>query len=256
MIRFGLSAALLLAASAAPCAAQTATPPNASAPAAGRIVDVSNSDYEFSFGYPAEVMAIPKLKAIMEKEIKDGQSYLAKSAIEAKADSEKNSYPYNPYQSGTVWEVAADTNALLSLSGFYSSYSGGAHGNYGFGARIWDKKAKKLLKNSSDVFTNPKSALELVRQDYCNGLNAARREKLGADWKAEDDGVFSGCPAFADLAIVFRGDKGKPINRIAFIAAPYVAGSYAEGEYEVELPMTAKLVEAVKNGYRGAFVVK
>jgi hypothetical protein len=249
LIRNGIAVALLLAAASQPLLAQTP-------PATARMVVVDNSDYNFSFGYPAEAMAIPKLKAIMEKEIKKGQSELIKSATEAKADSKKTDYPYNAYKSGTIWEVAGDTAVLLSLEALYSSYSGGAHGNYGFGARIWDKKAKKLLKNSSDVFTNPKAALALVRQDYCNGLNAARREKLGADWKADDDSVFSGCPPFADLAIVFRGDKGKAMNRIAFIAAPYVAGSYAEGEYEVELPMTAKLIEAVKKGYRGAFVVK
>lgn len=248
MIRLGSIVAMLLLATAAPTFAQSKP--------AGRIVENNTADYEFSFGYPAEAVAIPKLQSLFEKEIKKEQAQLIKSATEAKADATKNDYPYNAYQSGTAWEVAGNTAQLLSLSGFFSSYTGGAHGNYGFGARMWDKKAKKLLKNSSDVFANPKTALSLIRQDYCNGLNAERKKKLGADWKADDDGVFSGCPEFADLAIVFRGDTGKAINRIAFIAAPYVAGSYAEGEYEVELPMTAKLVEAVKKGYRGAFGVK
>lgn len=228
-------------------------PQLAFAQTAGQIVEVTNDAYEFSFGYPAEAAAIPKLRALFEKELKTSQATLIKEATAAKADAAKSDYPYNAYQNGTAWEVAGNTPHLLSLSGFYSSYSGGAHGNYGFGSRIWDKKAKKLLKASSDVFSKPTAALALIRDDYCKGLNAARREKLGADWQPEEDGVFSQCPPFADLAIVFRGAAGKPISAIAFIAAPYVAGSYAEGEYEVELPITAKLLAAIKPAYRGSF---
>ncbi len=228
----------------------------AQAPTTARIVATKNDDYDFSFGYPAEAAAIPKLKALFEKDIKKEQSDLIKSATEAKADATKNDYPYNAYQSGTAWEVSGETAQLLSLSSFYSSYSGGAHGNYGFGSKMWDKKAKRPLKSSSDVFANAKTALAMLRTDYCNGLNVQRKEKLGADWKADEDGVFGGCPQYSELAIVFRGDTGKPMNRIAFIAAPYVAGSYAEGEYEVELPMTAKLVEAVKPQYRASFIAK
>jgi hypothetical protein len=248
MKRFVIEAALLLLLASAPSLAQS--------PVTSRIVEANTADYEFSFGYPAEAVAIPKLKSLFEKEIKKEQAQLIKSAIEAKADSAKNEYPYNAYQSGTAWEVAGNTGQLLSLSGFFSSYTGGAHGNYGFGARMWDKKAKRLLKNSFDVFANPKTALALLRQDYCTGLNTERKEKLGAEWTADEDSVFGKCPEFSELAIVFNGDKGKPMNRIAFIAGPYVAGSYAEGQYEVELPVTAKLVEAVKSQYRASFAVK
>jgi Deacetylase PdaC len=248
MIRYCLSAALLFFAISPPIAAQSL--------ASGRIIEKKTDDYEFSFGYPAEAVTIPKLKSLFEKEIKKEQAQLIKSAIEAKADSAKNDYPYFAYQSGTAWEVAGSTGQLLSLSGFFSSYTGGAHGNYGFGARMWDKKAKRLLKNSFDVFANPKTALALLRQDYCASLNKERKEKLGAEWTADEDSVFGKCPEFSELAIVFNGDKGKPIDRIAFIAGPYVAGSYAEGQYEVELPVTAKLVEAVKSQYRASFAVK
>jgi Deacetylase PdaC len=248
MIRYWFSAVVLLMATSTPIAAQNQ--------ASGRIVEASTADYEFSFGYPAEAVAIPKLKSLFEKEMKKEQAQLIKSATEAKADSAKNEYPYNAYQSGTAWEVAGNTAQLLSLSGFFSSYTGGAHGNYGFGARIWDKKAKRMLKNSFDVFANPKTALALVRQDYCTHLNTERKVKLGPEWTADEDSVFGKCPEFSELAIVFNGEKGKPINRIAFIAGPYVAGSYAEGQYEVELPMTAKLVEAVKSQYRASFAAK
>jgi Deacetylase PdaC len=222
----------------------------------GRIVEATSDVYEFSFGYPAEAAAIPKLRALFEKELKTGQAALIKESTLAKADAAKGDYPYNSYQNGTAWEVAGNTAQLLSLSGFFSSYSGGAHGNYGFGSRIWDRKANKLLKASTNVFAKPATALAMLRDSYCNGLTSARRKKLGADWQPEDDGVFSQCPPFSDLAIVFKAETGKPMTEIAFIAAPYVAGSYAEGEYEVVLPITVKVLAAIKPNYRGSFAVK
>jgi hypothetical protein len=245
MIRFLFAVAVAFA----PAVAAEKLPPP-------RLFEANSADYEFSFGYPSEAVQIAKLKSIFEKELKKRQAELIKSAKEAKADALKNDYPYNAYQAGTAWETAADTAQILSLSGFFSGYSGGAHGNYGFASRVWDKKKGKLLKTSTDVFAKPAETLATMRKAYCEGLNAERRKKLGADWPSVDDGVFSNCPEFAELAIVFRADPGKAINRIAFVAAPYVAGSYVEGEYEVELPMTEALVAAIRPEYRGAFAAK
>ena len=46
------------------------------------------------------------------------------------------------------------------------------------------------------------------------------------------------------------------IDRIGLIADPYVAGSYAEGAYEVTLPVTRAIIGTVKPEYRGAFAVR
>jgi hypothetical protein len=37
------------------------------------------------------------------------------------------------------------------------------------------------------------------------------------------------------------------------VASPYVAGPYAEGEYEIELSVTPDLLAALKDEYRGDF---
>ena len=37
------------------------------------------------------------------------------------------------------------------------------------------------------------------------------------------------------------------------VADPYVAGSYAEGRYEIRLPVTAAFVAALKPEYRASF---
>ncbi len=221
-----------------------------------KIVEATTDEYEFSYGYPAEAAAIPKLKTYFEKQMAKDRAELIKSSKEAKADAVKNDYPFNGYQSGHVWEVAANTGQLLSLTGFHSSYTGGAHGNYGYSSMIWDKKASRFLKSSSDVFSKPAVALASLRSDYCKGLDNERRSKLGADWKADADSIFTGCPSFKELSVVFDGTTPSAINQITIIADPYIAGSYAEGDYQVSLPITAALIAAVKPKYRASFIAK
>jgi hypothetical protein len=54
---------------------------------------------------------------------------------------------------------------------------------------------------------------------------------------------------------VILGSKShKGFDRIGFLIAPYNAGPYAEGSYEVTLPVTAAVVAAAKPEYRAAFV--
>jgi Deacetylase PdaC len=244
----GWVASLLLLIGANPAYAQNS--------ASNPVVQVHHQDYDFSFGYPAQAAAIPKLKAIFDKEQAKARAEFIKSAVEAKADAAKSDYPYYPYEWGKVWEVAADMPQLLSLASYHSSYTGGAHGNTSHGSRIWDKKAKKFLKTSVGVFSDPKAALAVLRGDYCIGLDAERREKLGADWKAEPDSVFAGCPAFDELTLVFASSTNAGIDRITIIADPYVAGSYAEGEYQVSLAVTKALVAWIKPKYRAAFIAQ
>jgi hypothetical protein len=53
---------------------------------------------------------------------------------------------------------------------------------------------------------------------------------------------------------VLLGSSDKQrFNRIGLIAAPYVAGSYAEGPYEITLPVTPAVLAAVKPEYKAAF---
>lgn len=48
----------------------------------------------------------------------------------------------------------------------------------------------------------------------------------------------------------------KQANHIGLIADQYLAGSYAEGPYEITLPVTPAVIAAVKPEYRAGFSVK
>jgi hypothetical protein len=75
---------------------------------------------------------------------------------------------------------------------------------------------------------------------------------MGEDFT--DDGFFP-CPPITDLTVLLGSSNKQTFNRIGLIAAPYVAGSYAEGPYEVTLPVTPAVLAAVKPEYKAAFAL-
>jgi hypothetical protein len=49
------------------------------------------------------------------------------------------------------------------------------------------------------------------------------------------------------------GSAGQPMDEIMFHADPYVAGPYAEGDYDITLPVAQAIIEALKPAYRSSF---
>ncbi|QDH35625.1 DUF4163 domain-containing protein [Porphyrobacter sp. YT40] len=264
------AAALWLAACAAPdeaadtSAAQSATPEPAAAsatpaaPAAKAVAFTDNAEQgeakrEFAYSWPAEVSAIPALATRFTEE-RD------RLLGEQKADWEESLREFGGSDcvacvnrgADKSWAVVADLPRFLSLSAEIYAYTGGAHGNSGSAALVWDRETGTGLE-SRDFFTSPKALQDALGAAWCKGLVAARRRKMGADAPV-DDGMFP-CPPIADLTVLL-GSKGKThFDRIGLIADPYVAGSYAEGAYEVTLPVTPAVLAAVKPEYKAAFAL-
>ena len=91
----------------------------------------------------------------------------------------------------------------------------------------------------------------LTRSLYCKKLDAERRKRRQGE---KIGGMFDDCPKYAELAIAaVDRDKDRRFDHIRFTASPYVAGPYAEGEYQIELPVTRQLMAALKPAYRASF---
>jgi CRP-like cAMP-binding protein len=58
---------------------------------------------------------------------------------------------------------------------------------------------------------------------------------------------------FGELTLLLGSSNGRTFDRIGLIADPYVAGSYAEGPYDVTVPITQAVLDAVKPAYKEAF---
>ncbi|WP_284124638.1 DUF4163 domain-containing protein [Parerythrobacter aestuarii] len=235
----------------APTASASAAP-DAETPVEAVNISEESALFSFEFAYPKEVAAIPALKARLDKDMADGRAALESQARQASADSKEQGFPYNAYAEGTEWQVVANTPRYLSLSAQIYSYTGGAHPNHGTSALVWDRESNRALK-PVDFFVSPDALNGAVEKAYCAELNRLRAERRG---EVDGSGYFSECPGVGELTVLLGSSNRKAFNRIGFIADPYVAGSYAEGDYEVTLPVTKEILAAVRPAFRDAFAVR
>ncbi|MDJ0979888.1 MAG: DUF4163 domain-containing protein [Erythrobacter sp.] len=211
-----------------------------------REILVENAAFNFSYAWPAQVVAIPAFNTAFEARAITAREEFEAMAREAQAEAEQYGYPYRVFQTTWEWKLVGDTPLLLSLVGENYAYTGGAHGNSFFMTTVWDKEASVELA-ALDLFTSPAAFDAATRAQFCAQLAEERGRKLGgAD-------VSGDCPPLGDLAVALISSQGETIDAVQFLAAPYVAGSYAEGSYVITLDVSEDLLEAVRPAYQSAF---
>jgi hypothetical protein len=257
VILAGCSAPADSAAAAGASATATASANATTQAKAGAVAFEDNAEKdggtrEFAYKWPAAASAVPALaerftterdKALAEQKA-DWDSALAEFAGEDCAGCKSLAF-------SKEWKVVADLPRYLSLSADIYLYTGGAHGNSGFDALVWDREAGAAL-DPETMFRSEAALQDALGAGWCKALKAERQKRMGADFT--DDGFFP-CPAIADLTLLPGSSDKQTFNRIGLIAAPYVAGSYAEGPYEVTLPVTQAVLAAVKPEYKAAFAL-
>ena len=243
-----------VAAQATPTATARAS---AGAAASGGAVKIESDDgvLEFAYSHPAEVGAIPALAAALATERDEALAEARRDAREDRASAKREGFEFHAHSLGIAWEVVTQTPRFLSLSNSFYTFTGGAHGNYGFEGLVWDRTEARRLA-AIDLFTSPQAFKSALLKPFCAGLDTERRKK-GIEPSEADDTVFPRCIDPVREATVILGSSNKrKIDRIGFLIDPYVAGSYAEGEYEVTLPVTPAVLAAVKPEYRDAFALR
>ena len=149
------------------------------------------------------------------------------------------------------WKPAGQTDEWLSLIENGATYFGGAHGNYGLSSVLWNKGAQRLLEPIM-LFESQAALSEALGERFCNALDTQRMARRGGELDEGDD-TFNRCPDLEELELVLLSN-GHKFDRIMLYAAPYVAGPYVEGDYEVELSVDDAILAAVKERYRDDFV--
>ena len=227
--------------------------PDAKPAPPGRAVEVKTPLYSFDYSYPAAAGRIPALKAWLEKDLASNRASIAASAREGQVDARKNGYPFNGYDASTVWQVVTDLPGWLSLSGMQEEYTGGAHPNHGPSALLWNKAANRQVK-ALDLFDQ--AALTAALQPaFCAALNKERGERRGQAVDPKSTDTFDTCLDPAKEVMILGSADRQHFTRIGILIGPYEAGPYAEGDYEITLPVTARVIAAVKPQYRASFAV-
>jgi hypothetical protein len=227
---------------------------SSSASAQGKKVEEDNELYSYELSYPAAVARIPALAKRIEDEAAQAREEMIAEAKSARAEAAGSDYPSNPHGLGFDWQVVADLPAYLSLSNSFYTYAGGAHGMYGIEGLIWDKAGRRAFA-SEEMFNSPAALGSAIGDALCAELDKARVEK-GMEPAEGEGSVFPRCPGLEEATILVGSSNGKTFDRITVWYGPYVAGSYAEGAYELDFPMTPAMLDAVKPAYRTVFSAK
>jgi len=156
-------------------------------------------------------------------------------------------------ESSTEVTTRGETPRLLSLASKYWAFTGGAHGNGATSALLWDRRMNREIAFAS-LFASARSYEEALVARYCKALDQERRKRRGPDYRPGSVPEFDSCPKLSELALIPAASRARgKLNLIHLIAAPYEAGSFAEGEYDIVLPVTSQLVARLKPQYRSSF---
>ena len=212
----------------------------------------SNDLYEFEYAYPAAAGAIPALKTALDAELEKTRASLRSDAKQQKADAAKENFPFHALSHYVDWKVVTDVPGWLSLSAEVSTYEGGAHPNHGYEALLWDRAAGQR-REAKDLFVSADALSRAIRPAFCREIDRQRAEKRGAPVKSGSDEMFSDCIDPLASAVILGSSNRRTFDRIGVLVGPYEAGPYAEGDYEVTLPVTPAVLAAVKPEYRASF---
>jgi uncharacterized protein YecT (DUF1311 family) len=173
-------------------------------------------------------------------------------AFNAEVDKIAEEAPTGPYEGEIPSEmqfssfadmtIAYASPRLISASVGTWSYDGGAHGNGGVSNINIDIVSGRALAVET-IFEE--AGLATLREDCTKQIAAQKTEKLGQPFKPEDDGNYSAETIAEHMATLdrwtFREDKAT----VTF--DPYSIGSFAEGSYTCDFPMS-RIRAAAKSG--------
>lgn len=207
----------------------------------------------FHLGWPAEVSAIPVLAEAIRQPVLAHKAELLDTAAGDKQHRAKQDFPFHQYEFSSDYKVAGDTARLLSLTDDWFEFTGGAHPMHGTKALLWDRETGRPIAFADLLESGSPEAL--FGMSYCAALEKARVVKRGPDASGDTTRVdaFYQCPKFGELALIPIGVAGQPMTGVRVHADPYVAGPYAEGDYDIDLPLTAAFIAALKPEFRASF---
>ncbi|WP_216318906.1 PdaC/SigV domain-containing protein [Sphingomonas quercus] len=272
MKRFALSALMLLAACDKPAAPPAPSPARpqatapaapaapaapsapASAPAAAPVVIADKSALiNFSYQWPAEAAAIPALDARLRADARTSRQHAINGAREDKRARPADA-PFFAHEMQKTWTVEGEAAGLLALRDEFATFTGGAHGMSGFEAILWDRAAGRDITPWS-LFTDRARALAALKARFCPALNAERAARRGAPVTTGEDWDVA-CPDITKQIVIPSDVKNGRFTSLRVLIGPYEAGPYAEGSYDVNLPVDAAILALLRPERRGAFAAR
>jgi hypothetical protein len=211
----------------------------------------NTAELDFRYEWPSEAVAIPALDLKFYTDAK-------RQLVEAQESAPEDKKQYQEQGRGSVrdsywakWTTTGQSSRLLSLRYESEEYTGGAHPNQNVSDLLWDRDLGREIK-FANLFEVADGYPPALQSTYCHKFE---REKVKRTGDPIDREVFT-CPKLSELAsLLIDKNKNGHFEAIDFAAPPYALGSYAEGEYNIVVPVTAQLIASFKPEYRSSFEV-
>jgi hypothetical protein len=193
-----------------------------------------------SLKYESKMLVFPSIK---DKTLLDsiyfdkkGITDFSKQGLQTFLEKEKNEYFASVKEKDNDWiadiqhpqnwdtayfmKLKSNTNDFLQIEYMFSSYEGGAHGNYGFSERVFDLKNNKKL-TLKDITSMPKARLEALLLKNINTIPSGTTDSQGAV-KNSDMLLLKTIPANEN----FYFDE----KNLYFHYSPYEIAAFAAGD--------------------------
>nr|MDQ4087787.1 hypothetical protein [Pseudomonadota bacterium] len=206
-----------------------------------RVTDI----YSFAVAWTAEAAAIPALEALLHEESERSEQWMRQEAEVATAEREAAGAEPMRFTYRETWTVDAQRPELVAASSSAQAYTGGAHEGIAYRVILLDRRSGRRLA-LGDLFTDPAAGLAAVQASFCPSLQREVRTRRSAEAHVQ-------CPAAAEHPVTLIGGGDGRIGAMKALLNPYVVGGWAEGPYEVQFPVTAEMLAALKTEYRAAF---
>ena len=198
---------------------------------------------EFRYAWPAEVEAVPALRAMLRRRMEAARARALADARETRASSREARVAFHTELYDEAWSVETANGRFLSLTADLHTDNNGARPNRDFEALIWDRARGRATSVHTLLGA---AALARLSPRYCAALNA----QLSAHGAEPPNS----CPPLADRVLAFSDrDHDGRFDALHVLIAPYVAASYADGSFVVDVPFARGDLEALAPADRAAF---
>ncbi|QLC23755.1 DUF4163 domain-containing protein [Parasphingopyxis algicola] len=203
-------------------------------------------------GFVFDIPALPETTPLLQAQLESLRDRARAGYDEGRAElAELRSAAASGYQHSQQWTVTGRTDALIALGSETYSYTGGAHGNTAFDALVWDVESDRPI-GVLGLFTNRYLGLSMIDRSFCAALRDQQAERMG---EIADDDFWADCPTLDQVAIAAMGGDGTPFTAFRVRVPPYIAGPYAVGTFEIDVPVTAEMLDALKPAYLTSFAL-
>jgi hypothetical protein len=208
---------------------------------------------DFSYKWSPEAAALPALDLRIRAEAAQQLGKLRTGVAEERRMRRGMKSPMLDvrFAFDRTWVTAGQSARLLSLSAQTYTFTGGAHGNHNTKALLWDRRLGRELTIDS-LLARRGWWDGAIRQPFCTLLDRERAKRRQEP--VDPSAMFGECPPLKDVSLSLADtNRNGRFDHVLMTADPYVAGSYAEGDYEISLPLTATMLGRLKPEYRSSF---